>query len=130
MADHQPRLLVSLLMLLALATLWGASYSFIKVGVATIPPVTLIAARTLIAGRACDRLSAVRSISFSPSASMTSSIARQTARFSARPIVFPSSNSEPSSKSREGGLSSLPVPPPRIERTFLTMLDNASLVWR
>ena len=33
-----------------LATLWGASYSFIKVGVETIPPVTLIAARTLIAG--------------------------------------------------------------------------------
>jgi drug/metabolite transporter (DMT)-like permease len=36
--------------LLALATLWGASYTFIKIGVATIPPVTLIAARTLIAG--------------------------------------------------------------------------------
>lgn len=39
-----------LTLLLALATLWGASYSFIKVGVETIPPVTLIAARTLIAG--------------------------------------------------------------------------------
>ncbi|WAJ28301.1 DMT family transporter [Antarcticirhabdus aurantiaca] len=50
MADTQPRLLVSLAMLLALATLWGASYSFIKLGVETIPPVTLIAARTLIAG--------------------------------------------------------------------------------
>ena len=37
-------------LLLALATLWGASYTFIKIGVATIPPVTLIAARTLIAG--------------------------------------------------------------------------------
>jgi drug/metabolite transporter (DMT)-like permease len=36
-------------LLLALATLWGASYSLIKVGVETIPPVTLIAARTLIA---------------------------------------------------------------------------------
>lgn len=33
-----------------LATLWGASYTFIKLGVATIPPVTLIAARTAIAG--------------------------------------------------------------------------------
>jgi len=32
-----------------LATLWGASYTFIKVGVETIPPITLIAARTLIA---------------------------------------------------------------------------------
>ena len=33
-----------------LATLWGASYTFIKIGVAIIPPVTLIASRTLIAG--------------------------------------------------------------------------------
>jgi drug/metabolite transporter (DMT)-like permease len=39
-----------LALLLLLATLWGASYSFIKVGVATIPPITLIAGRTLIAG--------------------------------------------------------------------------------
>jgi drug/metabolite transporter (DMT)-like permease len=39
-----------LMLLLALSTLWGASYTFIKIGVATIPPVTLIAARTLIAG--------------------------------------------------------------------------------
>lgn len=37
-------------LLLALSTLWGASYTFIKIGVATIPPLTLIAARTLIAG--------------------------------------------------------------------------------
>ncbi|MBA2676587.1 MAG: EamA family transporter [Ramlibacter sp.] len=37
-------------LLLALATLWGASYTFIRVGVATIPPLTLMAARTLIAG--------------------------------------------------------------------------------
>src|SRR5689334_19217016 len=33
-----------------LAVLWGASYTFIKIGVETIPPVTFIAARTLIAG--------------------------------------------------------------------------------
>jgi drug/metabolite transporter (DMT)-like permease len=39
-----------LALLALLATLWGASYTFIKLGVATIPPVTLIAARTLIAG--------------------------------------------------------------------------------
>ena len=38
-----------LALLLALATLWGASYTFIRIGVATIPPVTLIACRTLIA---------------------------------------------------------------------------------
>src|SRR2546430_2508381 len=39
-----------LALLFALATLWGASYTFIRVGVATIPPITLIACRTLIAG--------------------------------------------------------------------------------
>ncbi|POO57218.1 DMT family transporter [Agrobacterium rosae] len=36
-------------LLLTLATLWGAAYTFIKLGVATIPPITLIAARTLLA---------------------------------------------------------------------------------
>jgi drug/metabolite transporter (DMT)-like permease len=39
-----------LALLALLAMLWGASYTFIKLGVATIPPLTLIAARTLIAG--------------------------------------------------------------------------------
>jgi drug/metabolite transporter (DMT)-like permease len=39
-----------LALLLALATLWAASYTFIRIGVATIPPITLIAGRTLIAG--------------------------------------------------------------------------------
>jgi drug/metabolite transporter (DMT)-like permease len=34
---------------LLLATLWGASYTFIKLGVASIPPVTFIAARSTIA---------------------------------------------------------------------------------
>lgn len=41
---------IELVLLVVLAVLWGASYSFIKIGVATIPPVTLIAGRTLIAG--------------------------------------------------------------------------------
>lgn len=41
---------VDLLLLLVLAALWGASYSFIRVGVTTIPPITLIAARTFVAG--------------------------------------------------------------------------------
>jgi drug/metabolite transporter (DMT)-like permease len=41
---------VDYLLLLGLATLWGASYSLIKVGVETIPPITFIAARTVIAG--------------------------------------------------------------------------------
>ncbi len=47
---RKPRLASELALLLALSTLWGASYSFIRIGVETIPPVTLIAARTLIAG--------------------------------------------------------------------------------
>jgi drug/metabolite transporter (DMT)-like permease len=41
---------VDILLLTLLSTLWGASYTFIRVGVESIPPVTLIAARTLIAG--------------------------------------------------------------------------------
>ncbi|MDZ4359687.1 MAG: EamA family transporter, partial [Variovorax sp.] len=47
-APHAPAFEWALLAVLA--TCWGASYTFIKIGVATIPPVTLIAARTLIAG--------------------------------------------------------------------------------
>jgi len=44
--------LTELALLLLLATLWGASYTFIKIGVETIPPVTFIAARTTIAAAA------------------------------------------------------------------------------
>jgi drug/metabolite transporter (DMT)-like permease len=47
---QHPNLATELTLLLALATLWGASYSFIRIGVATIPPITLIAGRTAIAG--------------------------------------------------------------------------------
>lgn len=45
-----PRPLTELALLLVLATVWGAAYTFIKIGVETIPPVTLIAARTFVAG--------------------------------------------------------------------------------
>lgn len=45
-----PNRAVELTLLLVLAGLWGGSYTFIKIGVETIPPLTLIAARTLIAG--------------------------------------------------------------------------------
>lgn len=41
---------LELALLAALATLWAAAYTFIKIGIETIPPVTLIAVRTLIAG--------------------------------------------------------------------------------
>lgn len=50
MTPPKPSLPLELALLLALATLWGASYSFIRVGVETIPPITFIAARTVIAG--------------------------------------------------------------------------------
>lgn len=49
-SNPAPRLGLDYALLGLLATLWGASYTFIKLGIATIPPVTLIAARTLIAG--------------------------------------------------------------------------------
>jgi drug/metabolite transporter (DMT)-like permease len=48
--SQNPATAVEFALLALLATLWGASYTFIKLGVATIPPITLIAARTLIAG--------------------------------------------------------------------------------
>jgi drug/metabolite transporter (DMT)-like permease len=47
---RQPNMAGELALLLVLATLWGASYTFIRVAVATIPPITLIAGRTAIAG--------------------------------------------------------------------------------
>lgn len=50
MMIEKANLTKELALLLILSTLWGASYSFIKIGVETIPPVTLIATRTLIAG--------------------------------------------------------------------------------
>lgn len=37
-------------LLVVLASLWAASYTFIRIAVTTIPPITLIAARTVIAG--------------------------------------------------------------------------------
>src|SRR5262245_51495197 len=48
--QQHPAVASELTLLLVLATLWGASYTFLKIAVATIPPVTLIALRTLIAG--------------------------------------------------------------------------------
>ncbi|RDJ23271.1 EamA/RhaT family transporter [Bosea caraganae] len=46
----KPSHAVEIALLFVLAALWGGSYTFIKLGVETIPPLTLIAARTLIAG--------------------------------------------------------------------------------
>jgi drug/metabolite transporter (DMT)-like permease len=50
------------MLLIVLAVLWGASYTFIKLGVATIPPVTLIVARTLIAGGILSAMLSARGI--------------------------------------------------------------------
>ncbi|TPQ36899.1 EamA family transporter [Bradyrhizobium guangdongense] len=51
MDDRQStNIAAELALLVLLATLWGGSYTFIKLGVATIPPITLIALRTAIAG--------------------------------------------------------------------------------
>lgn len=44
------KIATELALLLVLSTLWGASYTFIRLGAETIPPVTLIAGRTLLAG--------------------------------------------------------------------------------
>src|SRR5579863_10617180 len=59
---REPALGFELSLLLVLATLWGGSYTFIKLGVATIPPVTLIAGRTLIAGLLLLAIMAWRSV--------------------------------------------------------------------
>ncbi len=52
-----------LALLLMLSALWGASYTFIRIGVATIPPLTLVAARTVIAACLLAAWIAVRGIS-------------------------------------------------------------------
>ena len=49
MQSTHNRLALNLALLCLLATVWGASYTFIKIGVQTIPPITMIASRTIIA---------------------------------------------------------------------------------
>ena len=44
------RTATNLVLLVLLATLWGAAYTLVKIGVETIPPLTFISGRTLIAG--------------------------------------------------------------------------------
>lgn len=48
-ASPRPAYPTELALLLLLSALWGASYTFIRVGVETIPPLSLVAARTAIA---------------------------------------------------------------------------------
>ncbi|EGP09019.1 DMT superfamily permease [Bradyrhizobiaceae bacterium SG-6C] len=56
------RTAINLALLVLLATLWGAAYTLVKVGVETIPPLTLISARTLIAGSILLALMRLRGI--------------------------------------------------------------------
>jgi drug/metabolite transporter (DMT)-like permease len=65
---RNPAIGAELALLLLLATLWGASYTFIKLGVATIPPITLIAARTGIAGLLLLAIMRWRGLSLPPDA--------------------------------------------------------------
>lgn len=57
------RTATDLVLLLLLATLWGSAYTFIKIAVETIPPITLIAGRTLIAGVLLLAIMSLRGIS-------------------------------------------------------------------
>ncbi|WP_313532141.1 EamA family transporter [Shinella sp.] len=63
MTSERANLTGDLCLLLLLSTLWGSSYTFIKIGVETIPPITLIAARTLIAGSLLFMLVKARGLS-------------------------------------------------------------------
>lgn len=84
-----PRPLTTELLLLALlATLWGASYTFIKLGVATIPPVTFIAARTLIAALILLLLLRLRGLSLPRDAVTWKRFATQAALNSVLPFTL------------------------------------------
>ena len=48
--SSRPGPLLEYALLLGLATLWGASFAFLKIAVASIPPMTAIAVRTALAG--------------------------------------------------------------------------------
>jgi drug/metabolite transporter (DMT)-like permease len=61
---QKPSTATDLALLLALATLWGASYTFIRIGVETIPPISFIAARTLIAGALLLAVIRARGVTF------------------------------------------------------------------
>jgi drug/metabolite transporter (DMT)-like permease len=60
--QHRSARVTELALLLVLATLWGASYAFIRIAVQSIPPLTLMAARTLIAAGLLAALLHVRRV--------------------------------------------------------------------
>lgn len=57
-----PNMFLELTLLVLLAVLWASTYGFIKIGVATIPPVTLAAARTILAAVILWAILALRGI--------------------------------------------------------------------
>ena len=61
-----PNVARELALLLLLSVVWGASYTFIRIGVTTIPPVTLIAARTFVAGLILVGVMRSRGLRFPP----------------------------------------------------------------
>jgi drug/metabolite transporter (DMT)-like permease len=61
--SRKTSLVFELSLLALLATLWAAAYTFIKIGIETIPPVTLIAARTLLAGSLLVLIMSLRGVS-------------------------------------------------------------------
>ncbi len=77
-----------ILLLCVLATLWGASYTFIKIGIATIPPITLIAGRTLIAGALLYAILRWRGLSLAPGSSLWPSFFVQAALNSVVPFTL------------------------------------------
>ncbi|WP_051340854.1 DMT family transporter [Azospirillum halopraeferens] len=83
-----PAIARELALLALLATLWGASYTFIKLGVATIPPVTLIAARTLIAGLALLALLRLRGVALPSDGATWRAFAVQAVLNSALPFTL------------------------------------------
>lgn len=63
MPNSNSNLIIEIALLLVVATLWGASYTFIKIGIQTIPPITFIAGRTIIAGAVLLLILRIRGIS-------------------------------------------------------------------
>lgn len=50
LVSRMPPLATEYALLMLVATLWGASYVWVKIGLATIPPLTLMTVRVIIAG--------------------------------------------------------------------------------
>jgi len=98
-----------LALLLLLAVLWGASYTFIKIGVETTPPVTFIAARTLIAGGILLAILRWRGIAMPRDAATWRRFAFQACMNSVVPFTLIAS----AERTRAGGRPPSLIPPPR-----------------